>query len=404
MEKSVTCVQQQNHVCRLQDAHTTFLIRAPGAVLSPETFDGSLQIHTQHHLQKSLLQLTQGVHTHLVSISSNWEKNMKDNYTNTLHGLLAHLTDVLYTEEGSTVLYIPLEGLQRSPEEASRDKKLVQRMENVSVVFQMCLWCSRCVCAVSDVSVLFQMYVSVLFQMCLCCSRCVCGVPDVSLVFQMYVSVVFQIYVSVLFQMYLCCSRCVCVPDVSVVFQMYVVIHWTDQIKRLLNAEEVTIVSGSCGPLQEIQMWRSRAEKLLDMSRQLQKPEVQHIQDVLLLSKSLYAQRFCKLALQIQTSSVQAQSNLSFLSVLESPCAELSSLSPRQVPPKLQNIIHLIHLIWLHSDYYNTSERITGLFHKVSPCEHHGPLPQAPRTITTVTRRRASEEVGVSETFGEMEL
>lgn len=31
---------------------------------------------------------------------------------------------------GNTVLYIPMESLQCSPEEASKDKKLVQRMES----------------------------------------------------------------------------------------------------------------------------------------------------------------------------------------------------------------------------------------------------------------------------------
>ncbi|KAJ0006370.1 hypothetical protein NQD34_013643, partial [Periophthalmus magnuspinnatus] len=187
--------------------------------------------------------------------------------------------DEVYKDVGSTVLYIPLEGLQCSPEEAGKDKKLVQRMETI-------------------------------------------------------------------------------------------MIHWTDQIKKILNEQEITKMSDSCGPLQEINLWRSRAAKLLDISQQLQKPGVKQIQSILQLSKSLYAQRFSKLVHEIQNCSVQAQSNLSFLSILKEPCEELATLRPSQVLPKLQHIIHLIRVIWNNSQYYNTSERITGLFHKVCDCQH----------------------------------
>lgn len=40
---------------------------------------------------------------------------------------------------GNTVLYIPMEGLQCSPEEASKDKKLVQRMESKPEELCLCV-------------------------------------------------------------------------------------------------------------------------------------------------------------------------------------------------------------------------------------------------------------------------
>lgn len=59
----------------------------------------------------------------------------------------------MYKKVGKTVLYIPMEVLQFSPEKASSDKKLVQRMESKPEDFCMfgqwcCLSFSICLCGV----------------------------------------------------------------------------------------------------------------------------------------------------------------------------------------------------------------------------------------------------------------
>ena len=77
-------------------------------------------------------------------------------------------------------------------------------------------------------------------------------------------------------------------------------IHWTDQIKEILNAQEMVEMKDSCGPLQEIAFWKSRSTKLSDISQQLQKPQIKHIQNILLQAKSLYVLRFCQLAKEIR--------------------------------------------------------------------------------------------------------
>lgn len=66
-----------------------------------------------------------------------------------------------------------------------------------------------------------------------------------------------------------------------------------------------------------------------------------------------------------QDCSLEAQSNLTYLSMLKGPCEELAQLKPSQVAPKLQHIVSLIRIIWVNSTHYNTSERIAGLFRKV---------------------------------------
>ncbi|KAM9836557.1 LOW QUALITY PROTEIN: dynein axonemal heavy chain 2 [Aulostomus maculatus] len=253
-----------------------YFIREPGAIITVETFDTAVHFGTvRGDPTQSLLRYMTCLHAPFVNLSTDWEKSIKDNYTNNMHCFLASLTDEVDKKEGKTVLYIPMEGMQLSPEEASQDKGLVQRMETV-------------------------------------------------------------------------------------------MIHWTDQIKKLLNAQDFMTVRDNCGPLQEIVFWKSRSTKLLDISHQLQKPGVRHILTTLQLSKSLYLQRFSKLAKEIQDSSLEAQSNLSYLSKLVGPCEELVQLKINQVAPKLGHIISLIRIIWVNSLHYNTSERIIGLFRKMS--------------------------------------
>ncbi|XP_069015317.1 dynein axonemal heavy chain 2 [Embiotoca jacksoni] len=253
-----------------------YFIRLPGAAITEETFDSTIQFGTvRANTIKRLLYDMTCLHAPPIALNTHREKSIMGKYTTNMHCYLSSLTDDVYQRSGKRVLYIPMEGLQCSPEEAIKDLKLVQRME-------------------------------------------------------------------------------------------IVMIDWTDQIKELLNAHEIMKMRDNCGPLQEIALWKSRSAKLLDISQQLQKPGVRHIQKILQLSKSLYVTRFCKLAEEIQDCSLQAQSNLSFLSILKEACEELTKLKPNQVAAKLPTILSLIRIVWSNSSYYNTKGGISGLFRQVT--------------------------------------
>ncbi|KAM8871594.1 dynein axonemal heavy chain 2 isoform 7-T7 [Synchiropus picturatus] len=114
--------------------HLVYFIREPGAIITPETFEAAVQFGTvRGDPTHSLLRFMASLHAPLVSLSAHWEKNIKNNYVNDLHCYLAALTDEVHQKEGQTVLYVPTEGLQFSPEEAVKDKKLLQRMETVVI-------------------------------------------------------------------------------------------------------------------------------------------------------------------------------------------------------------------------------------------------------------------------------
>ena len=45
-------------------------------------------------------------------------------------------------------------------------------------------------------------------------------------------------------------------------FLLVIVIHWTRQIKELINSQESLESAETSGPLQEIEFWRARSEDL----------------------------------------------------------------------------------------------------------------------------------------------
>ena len=79
-------------------------------------------------------------------------------------------------------------------------------------------------------------------------------------------------------------------------------IHWTRQIKELLNNQDAHETSENAGPLEEIAFWRGRCNDLLGISDQLDKPGVKQIVSILTLAKSSYVGPFLKLSKLIQVS------------------------------------------------------------------------------------------------------
>lgn len=97
-----------------------------------------------------------------------------------------------------------------------------------------------------------------------------------------------------------------------------VVIHWTRQIKEVVNNHDNAYNAEVSGPLEEIEFWRSRTVDLSGISAQLQREHVRKVVSVLEGAKSSYLERFSKLAQQIQDGSVEADNNLKVRSCLAS--------------------------------------------------------------------------------------
>ncbi|KAJ3021850.1 hypothetical protein HKX48_007626 [Thoreauomyces humboldtii] len=144
------------------------------------------------------------------------------------------------------------------------------------------------------------------------------------------------------------------------------VVHWTRQIKDVVNNQHASETTENSGPIEEIQFWRSRCEDLSGISVQLNRADVQQILTILDMAKSSYLEQFVRLANLIQEGTTQAQENLKFLSTLTDPCEILANTEPKDIPAILPRLLICIRIIWANSNYYNTKERLTSLLRKVS--------------------------------------
>ena len=81
-------------------------------------------------------------------------------------------------------------------------------------------------------------------------------------------------------------EQCVCPPVwSSVCVSLYsgagCVIHWTRQIKEVLNAEEALEQADTAGPLEEIEFWTVRCEDLSGLTTQLDQQNVDRVSKIL---------------------------------------------------------------------------------------------------------------------------
>ena len=144
------------------------------------------------------------------------------------------------------------------------------------------------------------------------------------------------------------------------------IIHWTRQIKEVVSNVDYSHHGEASGPLEEVEFWRMRTLDLSGIRQQLEREGVKRIVKVLQTANSSYLKPFSHLALMIQQGSKEANNNLLFLSTLDAPCKQLAAARPADIPALLPTIANLVRLIWTHSGYYNTEERLTGLLRKVS--------------------------------------
>lgn len=144
------------------------------------------------------------------------------------------------------------------------------------------------------------------------------------------------------------------------------VIHWTRQIKEVVNNEDNSHNAETAGPLDEINFWRSRTIDLSGISEQLNRAGVRRIVAVLNAAKSSFLGPFEKLAELIRTGSSEANDNLRFLNILTEPCEQLAKSEPKEIPPLLPDLLNRVRVIGTVSQKYTSPERLTGLLRKIS--------------------------------------
>ena len=146
------------------------------------------------------------------------------------------------------------------------------------------------------------------------------------------------------------------------------IVTWTRQIKNVLKQDpEGALKTGNDpDPMTELDFWKNKADNLNSIHNQLQSERIKKVLKFLEQNKSTYTSPFGKLQKEVQAAKAEANDNVKYLNTLR----ELfMSLCEADEFPEIANlfvpIMHVILLIWNHSEYYNTPSRLVVLIREI---------------------------------------
>ena len=153
--------------------------------------------------------------------------------------------------------------------------------------------------------------------------------------------------------------------------------QWSERIEATLEeAEASSSVDKDAGPMMELEYWKQRMRKLTCVSEQLRSKNCRTVYDVLAAAASssgdalsrprdkiyLATSKWRGIELKVTEALSEAKDNVKYLQTLEKFIEPLYQGNPESIKetlPALMNSIKMIHTI---ARYYNTNERMTGLF------------------------------------------
>eukprot|EP00760_Papus_ankaliazontas_P013352 PhM_4_TR15700/c3_g1_i1/m.85000/K10408/DNAH; dynein heavy chain, axonemal len=154
------------------------------------------------------------------------------------------------------------------------------------------------------------------------------------------------------------------------------IVSWTQQIKAAMkrNPEEMLEEAKRPGgvhpgPLKEIEFWKNKAENLRQLEDQIYDTPVLKVMVLLKKANSSYHQPFAALLQELKEASAEARDNFRFMKPLKPEFEsitqfgeELDELVNQGV---FRKVMHLVYMVWTHSQYYNTPARLVVLIREL---------------------------------------
>ncbi|XP_048363840.1 dynein axonemal heavy chain 5 [Sphaerodactylus townsendi] len=142
---------------------------------------------------------------------------------------------------------------------------------------------------------------------------------------------------------------------------------WIKQIEQVIaENDQLRKEADDLGPRAELDHWKKRLSKFNYLLDQLKTSDVKAVLGVLTAAKSKLLQSWRELDTRITDATNEAKDNVKYLYTLEKCCDPLYNSDPVAMVDAIPGLIHAIKMIHSISCYYNTSERITSLFVKVT--------------------------------------
>ncbi|KAF7661524.1 hypothetical protein LDENG_00258930 [Lucifuga dentata] len=142
-----------------------------------------------------------------------------------------------------------------------------------------------------------------------------------------------------------------------------VIIQWSGQIWSVLKKDsgEALINGDHPGPTVELQFWTTQRENLQGIQLQIQSPKARKIMEILRRVKSSYYSAFGDICHKVNKALLEAQDIELYLRPLRRLITSLEERSFPHVATLLPPLFHTLCLIWSHSQYYCTSQRMVVL-------------------------------------------
>jgi len=157
--------------------------------------------------------------------------------------------------------------------------------------------------------------------------------------------------------------------------------EWTNQISEALEgADSVSRDERNAGPREELFYWKQRMRKLTGISEQLRSKNCRTVYDVLTAASSTTAEQLGRprdkiylatskwrgMELRVTETLNEAKDNVKYLQTLERFIEPLYNGTPESIKETLPALMNSIKMIQTIARYYNTNERMTGLFVKIT--------------------------------------
>ncbi|XP_040833581.1 dynein heavy chain 5, axonemal [Ochotona curzoniae] len=142
---------------------------------------------------------------------------------------------------------------------------------------------------------------------------------------------------------------------------------WIKQTEQVLaENNQLRKESDDVGPRAELEYWKKRLSKFNYLLDELKSRDVKVVLAVLAAAKSKLLKMWRETDIRVTDAANEAKDNVKYLYTLERCCDPLYSSDPVSMIETIPTLITAIKMIYGISHYYNTSEKITSLFVKVT--------------------------------------